>query len=111
MDAPGSLSEHASARAAIQASITRRRALAAGAAFVGATAAAPMARAVSEASSDPFHDPSYSFIRSRRELVAGLSKAALQAQDGPRSIKGIAVTGLPEIIPELDDKITELMAA
>ena len=60
---------------------------------------------------DPFHDPSFSILRPRGELVRGLRPTARQAQEASRIIKGIQVTGLPESVPELDEKIIEVMAA
>jgi CubicO group peptidase (beta-lactamase class C family) len=59
---------------------------------------------------DPFHDPSFSILRPRGELVGGLHPSARQAQEAPRLIRGIQVTGLPDVVPELDEKIVEIMA-
>jgi CubicO group peptidase (beta-lactamase class C family) len=59
---------------------------------------------------DAFHDPAYSVLRPRGFLVDPLTPAARRAQEAPRAIQGIPVTGLPESVPELDERIVELMA-
>jgi N-acyl-D-amino-acid deacylase len=90
--------------------MTRRRLLAAGV-IVVPTLAASNARSVAEVLDDPFHDPSYSLIRPRSELVSRLSSRAREAQETPRHVRGISITGLPEAVPELDDAIVDIMAA
>jgi CubicO group peptidase (beta-lactamase class C family) len=89
--------------------ITRREALCGAAALAGA--AATRARAAADLAGDPFHDPSYSFIQPRSELVKRLSAEARQAQEQARTIGAVTVTGLPLSLPGFDDKIIEVMQA
>jgi CubicO group peptidase (beta-lactamase class C family) len=90
--------------------INRRDALRAGAALLGvglmnSTAQTADKRRVYDA----FHDPTYSRICPRAELVKPLGDEALQAQEQPRSVNGISVTGLPLSIPELDEAVIRIL--
>jgi CubicO group peptidase (beta-lactamase class C family) len=88
--------------------ITRREVLASAVALSASTLPALTSRAASE---DPFHDPGFSVLRPRPVLVKELRPVARQAQETPRVVKGVAVTGLPESVPELDDRIIDVMTA
>lgn len=111
MTTPPTPSNQTSAGPITSLCITRRNALAAGAAVATAAAVGPTARARGELPTEPFHDPSYSVIHPRGELIGSLSAAALRAQQMPRVVKGIQVTGLPEFLPDLDDKVIEAMTS
>jgi len=89
--------------------LTRRDLLVGSATLAAGALAGSKARAVGERV-DPFHDPAYSLLPPRFALVDRLSPSARQAQEKPRSINGIRVTGLPDSVPELDDKIVGIMA-
>ena len=91
--------------------MTKRQALLSGAAFVGVTAMHSGARAAGELPADAFHDPTHSAIQSRSELIKHLGNDTRQAQDKPRVVNGMFVTGLPMSLPELDDRIIEVMKA
>jgi CubicO group peptidase (beta-lactamase class C family) len=89
--------------------VSRREVLAAGAAFVGmavsrTTAAAPEPRPI-----DPSHDPTYNAILPRERLVKRLTDEAREAQERPRGIDGVYVTGLPRSLPELDRQIIGIL--
>jgi CubicO group peptidase (beta-lactamase class C family) len=91
--------------------VTRRELLAAGAALAGSTLQGSSARALVEGPADPFHDPAFSFLRPRSDLVRPLKAVARQVQETPRLLRGIQITGLPESVPDLDDKIVDIMTA
>jgi CubicO group peptidase (beta-lactamase class C family) len=95
----------------ISAPVTRRKLLAAGAALAVSTVPGSSGWALGEGPPDPFHDPSFSFLRPRSDLVRPLKAVARQAQERPRLLSGIQITGPPESVPELDDKIIDIMTA
>jgi CubicO group peptidase (beta-lactamase class C family) len=103
--------EHGAAPPRAAAPLTRREALAA----VGTMLTLPVLAApgvgAAGAEPDAFHDPTYSVLRRRAYLVDRLTPAARQAQDTRRLVRGIRVTGLPESLPELDDRIADIMTA
>ncbi len=90
--------------------LSRRDALLAGAALLGSSVWTSNGMSA-DAVHDSFHDPDFSVLHPRAELVKHLTPKALQAQDKPRVVNGISVTGLPESLPELDDKVAALMSS
>jgi CubicO group peptidase (beta-lactamase class C family) len=89
--------------------MTRRNVLAAGAAFIGTTLARASAAPPERRIVDPSHDTSFSAIPARDRLVQHLSAEAREAQERPRVIKGFQVTGLPHSLPELDDRVIQVL--
>ena len=60
---------------------------------------------------DPFHDPTYSLLRTREDLVKHLRD---EARERPRRnrrelVNGISVTGLPLEVSELDETVTKIL--
>lgn len=88
--------------------LSRRGALLSGAALLGSSVWVSNGLSA-ETNHDSFHDPDFSVIHPRAELVKHLTAKALQAQDKPRTVGGVSVTGLPESLPEFDDKIATIM--
>ncbi|HEV8069359.1 MAG TPA: serine hydrolase domain-containing protein [Planctomycetaceae bacterium] len=90
--------------------MTRRRAIVAGAAVAGcgwrSLSAQPQ---TARPPYDAFHDPAFSVMQTRDNLVKPLSGEAIEAQARPRAVNGIPVTGLPLSLPELDEPITRLL--
>jgi CubicO group peptidase (beta-lactamase class C family) len=91
--------------------VTRREALATAGAALTLPIFAPWRAATAGEEPDMFHDPAYSVLRRRTDLVDRLAPVARQAQETRRLVRGIRVTGLPESVPELDDRIAEIMTA
>ena len=91
--------------------VSRREALLSGAALCGLGFAHSAARSADKPRVDPFHDPGYSLIHARADLIKRLGDEARQAQERPRIVNGIHVTGLPASLPELDGAVTNVLKA
>ncbi|HEV8001243.1 MAG TPA: serine hydrolase domain-containing protein [Planctomycetaceae bacterium] len=89
--------------------ISRRAALMTGAALFGWGLTGSSARSAEAPRVDPFHDPTYSLLRTREDLVKHLRDEAREAQEKPRAVNGISVTGLPVAVSELDDTVTKIL--
>jgi hypothetical protein len=89
--------------------VTRRHALVAGAGVVACGLNGFSGQAADNQRVDPFHDPIYDAIPQRAELVKHLTKEAVEGQQKVRRLNGLAVTGLPQALPDLDEQVTRLL--
>jgi CubicO group peptidase (beta-lactamase class C family) len=88
---------------------TRREAMLRAAALLAMNSIARTSTARAEDKAEPSHDPSYSVLPTRAELVKSLESAARKAQETSRLIDGISVTGLPAAVLEIDRQIVGAM--